>query len=73
MVQHFFRKFQLTDEPEEILNLRSCLKFYIPKYDYGSRTHTVVLIRGDNSVLYVEKTVEDGKWVERKTEFKVDV
>ncbi|XP_022671440.1 transport and Golgi organization protein 2 homolog isoform X2 [Varroa jacobsoni] len=62
-----------TDEPEEILNLRSCLKFYIPKYDYGSRTHTVVLIRGDNSVLYVEKTVEDGKWVERKTEFKVDV
>ncbi|OQR70866.1 hypothetical protein BIW11_11351 [Tropilaelaps mercedesae] len=62
-----------TDDPEEILNLRSCLKFYIPKYDYGSRTHTVVLIRGDGSAIYIEKTVEDRKWVERRTQFRVDV
>ena len=65
--------FPLPDEPQDLLNLRGALKFYIKKWNYGSRTHTVVLVRGDGSASYVEKTVEDGKWIERRTDFKMDL
>ncbi|XP_003739507.1 transport and Golgi organization protein 2 homolog [Galendromus occidentalis] len=70
-VDEFMRK--QTDEPQDLLTLRGALKFYIKEFNYGSRTHTVVLIRGDGSASYSEKTVEDGKWVERRTDFQLNL
>lgn len=63
--------------PEEICRQRSAIYVKSPLWNYGTRTHTVVIIDHEDNCTYVEKTMKEPinmsqpEWITSTKEFKL--
>uniref|UniRef100_A0A131XQA7 Putative transport and golgi organization 2-like protein n=1 Tax=Hyalomma excavatum TaxID=257692 RepID=A0A131XQA7_9ACAR len=48
-----------SQEPESTLRLMNQMKYILPNYNYGTRTHTVLFVNGTGKAEFIEKSIKE--------------
>ncbi|EEC10790.1 conserved hypothetical protein [Ixodes scapularis] len=59
-----------SEELDATLEIRNRIKFALPKWNYGTRTHTIVLVNGQGKAEFIEKTMKEPIDIGSKVEWE---
>lgn len=59
-----------SEELDATLEVRNRIKFVLPKWNYGTRTHTIVLVNGQGKAEFIEKTMKEPIDISSKVEWE---
>ncbi|KAL1424934.1 hypothetical protein MTO96_019794 [Rhipicephalus appendiculatus] len=48
-----------SQEPESTLRLMNQMKYILPNYNYGTRTHSILFVNGAGKAEFIEKTMKE--------------